>query len=107
MDLALNIGCTRDELGARMRESEVRDWARYIKMKGLPMQRIEHLLARILMILDLAHMKKPGTMAYLSDYMPGAKQVSQGERVIRQLAGAFGPGIVVSRSEARRKAANG
>jgi hypothetical protein len=107
MDLALEIGCTRDELGKRIRESEVRDWTRYVRQKGLPMQRLEHLLARILMILDLKHMKAPGTVGYLSDYMPGAKEVKPGERVIRQLEGAFGPGIVVSRKDAIRKAANG
>jgi hypothetical protein len=107
MDLALQMGSTRRELAERLRESEVNDWTRYVQQKGLPMQRLEYLLARILMILDLAHMKKPGTVAYLADYMPGAKPVGQGERVLRQLEGAFGPGIVVSRSEAKRRAANG
>ena len=105
MDLALAIGGTRDEIGQRMRESEVRDWTRYVRQKGLPMQRLEYLLARILMILDLVHMKKPGTVVNLADYMPGAEPVKQSEQVLRQLTGAFGPGIVVSRADARRKAA--
>lgn len=105
MDLALATGHTADGLRQGLTEREFGEWGRYVAQKGLPMQRLEYLLARILMILDLVHMKKPGTVGNLSDYLPGAKQVSQRERVGRQLAAAFGgPGIVVSRSAARRAA---
>ncbi len=99
MDLALEIGCTVEELGARMSERELRTWARYTQQKGLPMQRLEFLLARILMINDLVHMKKPGTEGHLADYLPGAKPVERHERAGRAMDGAFKTtgGIVIKR----------
>ena len=103
MDLALEMGCTKRELGARMTERELHDWRRYIEQRGLPQQRIEYLLARILMILDLAHMKKPGTEVDLADYLPGAKPKSKVERASRALEGAFGgAGIVLKRRKRGR-----
>lgn len=98
MDLALEMGCTARELGDRLSERELYDWRRYIAQKGLPMQRLEYLLGRILMILDLVHMKKPGTQGHLSDYLPGATPVPKRERASRSLDAAFGgAGIVIKR----------
>lgn len=98
MDLALNLGCTVRELGERMTERELRDWGRYVQQKGLPMQRLEYLLARSLLILDLAHMQKPGTEVHFADYLPGAKPVTNRERASRSLGAAFGgAGIVIKR----------
>lgn len=85
MDLALEIGCTRGELGDRITERELGDWVRYVEQKGLPMQRLEYLLARILMVLDLAHIQKPGTRVNLADYLPGAKPVTKAERATREI----------------------
>lgn len=102
MDLALEMGCTVQELGDRMMESELRMWGRYVEQKGLPMMRLEHLLARILMILDLVHMRKPGTEGRVTDYLPGAKLVTDAERAGRALAEAFGGnGIVIKRKKKR------
>lgn len=102
MDLALAMGRTKREIGA-MSERELYDWRRYIEQRGLPQQRIEYLLARILMILDLAHMKKPGTEVSLADYMPGAKPKSKAEQASRSLEGAFGGmGIVIKRRKRGR-----
>lgn len=103
MDLALAIGCTVRELGDRMTEGELRQWGRYAAQKGLPMQRLEYLLARSLMILDLVHMRKPGTEGHLADYLPGAKAVSNKERAGRSLESAFGgAGIVIKRRKRGR-----
>ena len=86
-----------------MTERELYDWRRYIEQKGMPNQRIEFLLARILMILDLAYMKKPGTEGHLSDYLPGAKPRSKTEQATRALEGAFGgAGIVIKRKKRGR-----
>lgn len=95
------IGCTVRELGERMSERELRDWDRYVQQKGLPMQRLEYLLARILLILDLVHMQKPGTEGSLADYLPGAKPVTNRDRVGRSMRDAFGGGGVVIKRRKR------
>ena len=85
MDLALTMGRTASDLRRDMSEVELFDWGRYAAQKGLPWARVEKLLARILMILDLVHMKAPGTTASLADYIPG-NEPSQREMVARAMA---------------------
>jgi hypothetical protein len=47
MDLALEFGCTVDELGEAMTERELRQWQAYARKRWLPGRRLELLLANI------------------------------------------------------------
>jgi hypothetical protein len=86
MDLALAFGMPVARLRHEMTERELFDWSRYFAQKGSPWARVEELLARIVMILDLAHLQKPGMSVVLSEYMPRVSQVDvQRARVARAM----------------------
>lgn len=86
MDLALNMGMPAAQLRQEMTERELVDWSRYAIQKGLPWARVEELLARLVMILDLVHMQPAGTRGNVVDYLPrrSAEDV-QRDRVARAI----------------------
>ena len=47
MDLALHLGMTTDHMTQSMTEGELNRWARYASTRGLPLKRIEVLLAQV------------------------------------------------------------
>lgn len=88
MDLALATGRTVAELSNGMTERELGDWCRYADQRGMPWARLEKMLARILMILDLVHMRAPGTRAHWTDYLPGRSEAEvQQVRLARAIEG--------------------
>lgn len=52
MDLALEMGCTVEELQSRMTERELHDWRTYSRRKRLPTRRLEHYLAGVMAMLS-------------------------------------------------------
>lgn len=87
MDLALSFGMPVARLRHELTERELFDWSRYFAQKGSPWARVEELLARITMILDLVHLQRPGTTVAVSDYLPRVAQEDvQRARVVRAIA---------------------
>jgi hypothetical protein len=52
MDLALEMGCTAEELAHRMTEAELHRWAVYARKKRLPSRRMEYYLAGVMAMLS-------------------------------------------------------
>lgn len=95
MDLALGFGLTLAEMRARMTETELAQWARYSKQKGLPARRLDLLLAQVAMLIDLQR-QKAGHVAYLTDYLVGPGRTTARDRMEAEMM-AFAPGGIVVR----------
>lgn len=100
MDLALEFGTPVAHLRRRLSGRELHDWSRYVRQRGgLPLTRIETLLARIAMSIDIGLCGISG--AKLADYLPDLEQAEE-ERVVDQVETTFAVGGTVIKGNVRR-----
>ncbi len=95
MELALECGSPQlDTLGRDLSEREFYDWSRYAEQRGgLPMRRIEVLLARLLLAFEVGFMGRKN--ARLSDYLSSDKE--RGDEIAEEIEDLFAAGGTVVR----------
>lgn len=94
MDLALEMGKTARQVRREMPERELYDWQRYAERRGgLPMRRIEVLLARIACAFDVGYMGRKNVR--LMDYLETPQE--RAEAVGEDMENLFTGGTVVRR----------
>ncbi len=103
MDLALECGSPQlEELGRELSEREFYAWSKYAEQRGgLPMRRIETLLARMAYAFDVGFLGKKN--ARLSDYLYTDRE--RNDEMAEEVEGLFAAGGAVVKGPVR--AANG